>query len=116
MVVGMGATIALAPTAAWAQERTWSLEQDWDREPAIPAPKIRFSDRPLQSLGTLGIGTLVGFAGITAGYSFHDQLQVGAGFGTNGQGPIGGPYLRVRPLVRANGSSGTLHAMALDLG
>jgi len=85
-------------------------------EVPLPGPRPEFSDRPIHLMAVLGLGSLVGFVGVTGGYSVHDRVELGGGVGYNGEGVMGGPYVRLRPLVSANQYSHTLHAFAVDVG
>jgi hypothetical protein len=76
----------------------------------------RFDDRPVTFGAVIGFGTLVGEAGITVGYELDDRLAVGAGIGSNFEGWMGGPYLRMRPVVGMERTGRRLHAFSVDVG
>ncbi len=90
---------------------------DLDRRlvPHVPTHPPRFSDRPLHLEARAGFGTLVGLLGATAGYNVHDRIELGAGGGVNIWGPMGGAYVRLRP-VGGPRPNGRLHAFSIDLG
>ena len=122
LLVALGLWTTRAAAADEQQPGDWggvSAEEETEpiKPPAEPEVEPRsFSDRPGHVMLQVGAGTLVGLLGVTVGYSVHDRLELGAGFGTNGLGSMGGPYVRVRPAVTTRGRNRTLHAFAIDLG
>ena len=86
----VGVLVLGGATSARAQDL------DFDGDPEVPERR-RFDDEPV-SLGiAVGVGTLVGEAGILFEYELDDRLAFGAGIGVNLEGWMGGPYLRLRP-------------------
>ena len=65
----------------------------------------------------LGLGSLVGYGGVIAGYSVHDRLELGAGLGVAASG---GPAVAInahgRPILWYSQRHGALQAITLDVG
>jgi hypothetical protein len=85
-------------------------------EGGVDVERRRFDDRPFSVAAVLGLGTLVGEAGVTLGYELDDRVAIGAGIGANLMGWMGGPYVRFRPVVGMTSKARRLYAFSIDTG
>ena len=88
-------------------------------EPPVP-PRIarrRFDEAPLVLSAELGLGSLVGYGGVLAGYNVHDRFELDAGLGIAASGgPAAAINGHARPFLWYSRRRHELQAITVDVG
>jgi len=101
-----------APVVAESSEREAS-EPSASLRPA----RRRFDEAPWVLSAELGLGSLVGYGGVLAGYNVHDRFELDAGLGIAASGgPAAAINAHARPFLWYSHRRHELQAITVDVG